>query len=260
MSKAYRQLAGLLVGAFLAGCRPQEEKRYFPSGQLKWRVPVDADGLYNGYALHFDTAGAMTSKLPFRHGELEGLAYYYYPTGQLQSSSRFAHGRKNGPTRVFFATGQVKRLKQFRHEVEVGTSLHYYSTGRVRLRVYHNPAGKVVELDAYTPAGQRDIGYTQALVLAVSDTVPAGQSYAFDVVLANALSNAVTCHVTSPGNALDSLSAPARTHRYVVARPRPGANRLQGRLYNRVLRHDTLYKYWFDFQHTFWVRPAKAAK
>ena len=255
-----RQLAVLLVGAFLAGCRPQDEKRYFPTGQLEWRVPVDENGLYNGYSLHFDTTGAVVCKLPFQHGELEGVAYYYYPTGQLWSYSQYQHNQLNGPARYFFATGQVKRIKQFRHDVEVGTSLHYYSTGHMRLRVYHNPAGKVVELDAYTPAGQRDIFYTHALVLAASDTVPAGRSYAFDVVLANSLSNAVACQVTSPGNALDSLPAPGSTHRYVVAHPRPGANRLQGRIYNRVLRHDTLYRYRFDFQHTFWVRPIKATK
>ena len=258
MRLVYLQLSVLVVGALLSGCRPKEEKRYFPKGQLKWRVPVDADGLYNGYARHFDTTGALVSKLPFQHGELEGVAYYYYPTGQLQSYARYRRGRQDGPTRVFFASGQVKRIKQFRRDVEVDTSLHYYSTGRLRVRVYHDPAGKVVELDAYTPGGQRDIVYTQALVLAVSDTVPAGQSYAFDVVLANALSNAVTCQVMSPGNALDSLPAPERRHRYVVAHPRLGANRLQGRLYNRVLRHDTLYRYWFDFKHTFWVRPIKA--
>lgn len=260
MKEVYKQAAALLVGGFLTGCRPHEEKHFFPTGQLKSRVSLDADGLYDGYSFNFTKDGALVSKVPFQHGEVDGMTYHYYPTGALRACEPNRHSRLNGQARYFFPNGKTKRIKAFQNDVEVGTSLHYYSSGRLRVRVQHNRTGKVVDLDAYTPTGQRDVLYTQALVLAASDTVPAGRPYPFDVVLANALSNAVTVKITSPGSPLDSLPAPVRTHRYVMAHPRPGANRLHGRVYNRVLRHDTLYTYCFDFQHTFWVRPAIANK
>ena len=256
----YIQVTVMLVGGLLTGCRPNEENRYYHTGQLKSRVALDDKGLYNGYCQNFDTDGALKSKLQFQHGEIEGVAYYYYPTGKLWAYTPYRHSKLNGLTRYFYANGKVKRIKEYRNDVEVGTSLHYYSSGRLHGRVQHDHSGKVVEFDFYTPSGKRDMSYTKALVLAAFDTISSSQSYTFDVVLANSLSDAVTVRINSPDNNLDSLPAPLEKHRYVTVHPHPGANRLRGRVYNRVLRHDTLYKYWFEIQHTFWVRSAKANK
>jgi hypothetical protein len=260
MKVVCKQVALLLVGGFLIGCRPQEEKHYYPTGQMKSRVALDHNGLYQGDCLNYTQAGELASKVPFQHGVLAGVVRKYYPTGELQAQETFRGGKRHGRSQYFYATGTLKATKQYVRNVAVGTFRHYYPSGRLQGRVHHNGRGAVVDFDFYTPAGKRDASWTKPLVLSSADTVSASQPYTFQVVLANALSNAVTVKLTAPGNALDSLPAPRGTHRFTIARPHPGANWLRGQVYNQVFSQDTLHTYSFELRHSFWVRPTKATK
>lgn len=247
-----------ITAGFFASCRRNDRFKYYPNGQIKWTDSLSAEGQFT--STYFRPDGTREKIVPFLSGHINGLLRRYDATGKLKSTEMWENDTINGPILYYYGNGKLKTKKVFRNGISVDTSLFYYSSGRLWGREYHDVNGKIIEFDFYTPAGKRDVSWTQPLVLAASDTIPASQPYVFDLVLANSLSNAVTFAIKSPGNKIDSLPMPAGKHRYIIAHPIPGTNFVRGRVYNKVLNHDTLGTYSFDIQHTFFVRSSRVSR
>ncbi len=85
-----------LTAVLLSACGPRQKVEYFPTGEVEYRAPLNAQGLIEGEAKYFYKNGAVSAVLPYRNNRIEGLIKRYYPNGQMESTEFCKNGETFG--------------------------------------------------------------------------------------------------------------------------------------------------------------------
>ncbi|GAB3878928.1 hypothetical protein GCM10028824_41490 [Hymenobacter segetis] len=255
-----------LTTLLLPACGPREKVKveYYPTGEVKYRAPLDGQELVNDTAKYFYKNGAPSDVLPYRHGRLDGLVKRYYPSGQLESTETWKNGERFGPERFYYPTGQLKN-KGFRYgSIHRDTTRSYHPNGEESQMIAYNDQGRRVDFGVWRPNGQVDTTYTRPFFITDRDTLPEGQDYAFEVVLGNRRSDAVNVKVLRPSTGVDSTKGVYSRTRFLIRRPTRGRHSVTVEVLNIWRAHkgsDTLwYNNFKPMSKSFWVLSAPGEK
>ncbi|WP_177204904.1 toxin-antitoxin system YwqK family antitoxin [Hymenobacter arizonensis] len=255
-------ILGRLFALLLPACGPREEVGYYPGGEVRYRAPLDAQGLYDGEVKTFHSNGAVKGVTPYRKSHVTGVAQRYYPSGQLESEEHFRNDKTFGLLRHYYPTGQLKYEAKLYGSVYADTAFLYHPNGELRQMIVYDGQGRKIDYGVWSPSGLRDRGYTRPLVLSDRDTIPEGQDYAFEVVLGNRRSDVVSVKILRPVAGIDSTKGMYARTRFLLRRPAPGPHVVTGVVRNKWARKgsDTVWTDRYDFRQTFWVHPASDAE
>lgn len=259
-----RTVPRLLVGLatfILPACGSREKVEYYPTGEVKYREPLEGQGQVNGK--YFYKNGTVSAVLPLRNGRVEGLVKRYYPSGQLESTERYKNGERFGLVKLYYPTGQLKHQATGYGMVYADTSRSFHPNGELSQMIIYDHKGRRIDFGVWHPNGHVDTSYTRPFFLSDRDTIAGGQDYAFEVVLGNRRSNVVQVKVLRPMAGLDSVKGVYSHTRFLLRRPAPGRHTLTVMAINRWARKgsDTIWVDWYKpISKSFWVLSAQGKK
>ena len=252
-----------LMALLLSACGTRQKVEYFPTGDIKYRAPLNAQGVIDGEAKCFYQNGAVKVVLPYRNGRIEGLIKRFYPTGQLENSEFCKNGETFGPVKHYYPTGQLKHASTRYGTVYRDTSRSYHPNGELDQMIIYDGKGRRIDFHFWRPDGNIDAGYARPFFLTDRDTVPEGQDYTFEAVLGARHSNVVNVKVLRPRTGVDSTKGTYSRTRYIVRRPMPGQHTVTVQLYNHWARKgsDTIWtNETIPISKSFWVKPNHGKK
>jgi antitoxin component YwqK of YwqJK toxin-antitoxin module len=263
MRRTARALFGVVATLLLPACSPREETQYYSTGEVKYKAPLNAQGLVEGNAKYFYKNGAVSAVLPCRNGLIEGLIKRYYPNGKLESTEFRKNGETFGQQTFYYPSGQLKNKATRYGNVYRETTRSYHPNGEVSQMIIYDGRGRRVDFGVWHPNGQVDTTYTRPFFITDRDTLSAGQDYAFEVVLGNRRSSAVNVKVLRPSTGIDSTKGLYSRSRFIIRRPTPGQHLVTAEVLN-IWAHkgsDTLwYNSFKPVSKSFWVLPATNEK
>ena len=252
-----------LTALLLSSCDARQKAGYFPTGEIEYRAPLNAQGLFDGEVKYFYQHGSVSAVLPYRNDRIEGLIKRFYPSGQLESTEFYKNGETFGPVKHYYATGQLKHESTRYGKVYRDTTRSYHPNGELDQMIIYDGKGRRVDFGLWRPDGKIDAVYARPFFLSDRDTVPEGQDYTFEAVLGARRSNVVNVKVLRPRTGVDSTKGTYSRTRFIVRRPAPGRHTVTVQLYNHWARKgsDTI---WTDetipISKSFWVKPNRGKK
>ena len=252
-----------LLALLLSACGSREKAGYYPTGEIKYRAPLNWQGLLEGEQKSFYKNGRIKRITPFYKNRITGLLREYYPNGQLASAEYFKSGQRFGLVKWYYPTGRFQHQATWYGSVHADTTWSYYPSGQASQQIIYDNKGRRVDFGVWHPNGQRDTSYTRPFFLSDRDTVPEGQDYAFEVVLGNRRSKLVYVTVLRPRTGVDSTQGIFSRTRFLIRRPAPGPHTVTASVRNAWARRgsDTI---WIDqykpISKSFWVQSARNAE
>lgn len=238
----------------LTHCRPHENVGYYPTGNVKYRVPLNEKGRYSGELTHYYPNGTLKSVIPFQNGDVTGLVRSYAPTGKLVTTSFWKNNEKTGQMREYFPTGKLSFKSTMLNNKRIDTAYWYYPTGKLKSLIVYDAGGKKTDFGAWKPDGSKDVQYIYPLFLSRADTLVLGQDYIFKIVLGNRRSTAIRVKILLPTARLDSAVGEKSTTQYILRRPSLGEHLVRAKVYERWQHSDTLWTNWYGVEHRFYVK------
>ncbi|WP_319520318.1 hypothetical protein [uncultured Martelella sp.] len=89
------------------GHRVDKYELYYPEGQVRKRVPLNADGQPHGDAQTWDEDGNLIEQSHYSDGELDGDVLEYWPSGQKRAERHFDMGLPTGSERRWSREGAL---------------------------------------------------------------------------------------------------------------------------------------------------------
>lgn len=262
MRRIPRSLVGLAT-LLLPACWPTEKADYYPTGELKYQAPLNAQGLVDGEAKYFYKNGVVSVVKPYRNGQIDGLVKRYYPSGQLESTAFCKNGEPFGQEKLYYPSGQLKNKATRYGSVYQDTTRSYHRNGEVSQMIIYDDKGRRVYFGAWHPNGKIDTTYTYPFFLSDRDTLPAGQDYNFEVVLGNSRGGVVNVKVLYPPGRVDSTKGKYSRTRFIIRRPLPGRHTVTAVVVNLWARKgsDTLWiNDFIPINKSFWVLTTPSKK
>ena len=260
-----RQINSVLgsIGALLLfSCGPREEVKYYPTGEVEYRAPLDEQGLFNGEVKNFYRNGIVKNIMPFRNNHINGLIKRYYPNGNLESTEFCKNGESFGPIKQYYPNGKLKYETMQYGNTHVDTARFYYSHGELNQIIVYDKKGRKVNFGVWYPNGLTDPRYIHPLFLSNTDTLREGQNFTFEIVLGNRRSNVITVKILSPASGLDSSKGVYTKNRYFIRHPSPGLHLIKAKVQEEWARKgsDTIWTNEYFISHHFRVFPTVPGK
>ncbi len=249
-------LAGLrfILPLILLSCTQNEKTNYYPTGEIKFRAPIDEQGVYNGEVIYYYRNGNIQAQMPFYHHHINGIVRKYYSNGILESTEECRNGVRFGKLKQYYPTGQLKYEAVLHGKINTDTARYYHANGELKEVIVYDSKGRKVDFGVWHSNGRIDTSYTRPIFLSDTDNLLYGQDYSFEITLANRRSKAVIIKFLNPKGNLDSTSGALAKTRYIIRKPILGTHQIKARVYQRWLQGDTLYTNWYRLEHLFYVR------
>lgn len=161
----------------LHGCTQVSEEHY-PSGKVRARVEVNAQGLAHGKGTYYYESGVVSSEGEFVNGLKSGqwnwfdprgrvlkMGSYadgvesgvfkdYYPDGTTYQVVTYREGKMNGVYRLYRPNGSVESVVTYRDGLQQDTSWFYYPNGSLSmLSIARNDT--ILQYTKYDSSGRR---------------------------------------------------------------------------------------------------------
>ena len=95
-----------VVALLLTACGADKSVEYYPSGKVKFEVPL-VDGKKQGLGKGYFEDGKIKMEINYENDRKEGLCFEYYPSGKMETKS-FYHNDVLVDTSDFFSeSGQL---------------------------------------------------------------------------------------------------------------------------------------------------------
>lgn len=246
----------LIILIFVGACTTHEEVRYYPTGEVEYRAPLDGRGVFDRNVVYYYKNGGVQAILPFKNGHINGTLKRFYPNGVLESIELRKDGAMAGELKQYYPTARIKYEAVKIGERFVDTARYYHPNGEVAQLVVYDAAGRKIDFGVWNRAGKLDPAYTKPIFLSDNDELSAGEDYSFEVRLGNRRSNAVVVKPLVPAAQLDSATGKYAATRYIVKQPAPGPHAVKAKLFETWARQgsDTIWTNDYQVEHTFWVR------
>ena len=143
-----------LTALLLSSCDARQKAGYFPTGEIEYRAPLNAQGLFDGEVKYFYQHGSVSAVLPYRNDRIEGLIKRFYPSGQLESTEFYKNGETFGPVKHYYATGQLKHESTRYGKVYRDTTRSYHPNGELDQMIIYDGKGRRVDFGLWRPDGK----------------------------------------------------------------------------------------------------------
>lgn len=245
-----------LVSPFLVSCAQKEEVHYYPTGEVEYRAPLSAKGVFDKEVVYFYKNGKNQAVVPFANGHVNGIIRRFYPTGVLESTEFRKDGKLAGEMKQYYPNARIKYEAKKVGERFVDTARYYHPNGEVAQLIVYDSSGRKIDFGVWNRAGKLDPTYTRPLFLSGGDTIAQGENYCFEVRLGNRRSNAVIIRPVVPAGQLDSTKGKYAPVRFVIRQPTLGAHVLRVNIYENWARKgsDTIWTNDYQVKHVYSVR------
>jgi len=115
--------------AFIAMPKAEEEKLFYPNGQLK-------------------------STAHFQGGRLHGESLFYSESGQILAKGFFVHGKRSGEQLLYYSSGSLYSMQNYAEGFLHGEQKYYYETGLPKTIMHYNNGSIIDEIRLYDGAGE----------------------------------------------------------------------------------------------------------
>ncbi len=98
--------------------------------------------------------GAVSRRIPFKNGKMEGIVRDYYPDGQLMGERLFRNDLQHGRTTVYYPSGKVKEVQYYENGLKERGDTLFYEDGRIEFITTFEQNKKNGYLRKWSPEGQ----------------------------------------------------------------------------------------------------------
>lgn len=246
---------GIVALLILSSCGAQVEVGHYPSGEVKYRAPLDNHGIFDGEVKYFYKNGNIKSVFQFHNHHINGLVRRFYPSGVLQSNEIYVNGLQFGPEVKYYPNGGLEYKITMHGNIHVDTARYYYPNGDLKEMAIYDHKGRKVDFAVLQHNGQIDPSYAKTLFLSDADSIHKGQDYAFEIVLGSRHRSNITTRIVGPVGKLDSMPGKFARTQYLLRHPALGRHVVKAELIEQWSHpgNDTIWIDTFRAEHAFTV-------
>lgn len=131
----------------------EEEKGYFPGGQLRY-ILYRKSGQLHGPSLFFNEQGDLLSETWFLEGKKMGKVLRYYAGGKLYCIERFVEGVYHLEQEYYYLDGQIKTLISYRMGKLHGKAKLFWPSGMLKREAHFSEGELDSEEKFYNEEGE----------------------------------------------------------------------------------------------------------